>query len=56
MKREYGLYDRVDFGKKHQGKTIEEVIQDDPEWLQFCIDNNYLLLSNEAYQVYSERV
>lgn len=48
---ELGLYDRFPFGK-HKGLTVEHVIQNSPDYIRWAIDNNVILLSNEAYSVY----
>lgn len=32
------LSDVLDFGK-HQGRRVEEAIEEDPGWVQWCIDN-----------------
>ena len=34
----YGLYSRLRFGK-HFGETVQEVIVNDPEWLEWALDN-----------------
>jgi len=35
---QYGLYSRLRFGK-HFGETVQEVIVNDPEWLEWALDN-----------------
>jgi len=34
---QYGLYSRLRFGK-HFGETIQEVIEDDPFWLEWALE------------------
>lgn len=34
----YGLYNRVDFGHKHFGETIQDVIETDPGWVEWACD------------------
>lgn len=44
---EYGLYDRLNFGKYKKetvqgraiGKTIKQIIRDDPDYLLWLLDN-----------------
>lgn len=40
------LDDKLNFGK-HSGKTIDDVLWDDPSYLEFCVKNNIIQLSPE---------
>lgn len=45
----YGLGDVLKFGK-HKGHNIQHVMQEDPQWLYWAIDNvEGFQLSNEAF-------
>jgi len=36
----YDIYDDMDFGKyKDTGKTIEEILEDDADYIRWCIEN-----------------
>ena len=35
---EYDLDDELSFGK-YKGKTVEEVLEDDPTYLRWCLEN-----------------
>jgi hypothetical protein len=37
-KKPYGLRIRVDFGK-HKGKLIRDIIEEDPDYIAWCLDN-----------------
>jgi len=51
----YGLQDQITFGKKHKGETIAEVIESDPGWLDWAIENIvWFVLDNEAYDLLEE--
>ena len=45
----YKLDTVVNFGKKHNGETIREIIDDDPEWLAWAVDEiDWFELDDEA--------
>ncbi len=45
----YKLETELNFGKKHKGETIEEIIEDDPEYLLWAIDTiEWFELDDEA--------
>lgn len=50
------LNTKFDFGK-HKGKTVEEVCDDDPSYVEWCIDNvDDFELDNEAYDYYEDEL
>lgn len=55
MSKQYGLYDRIEFGK-YKGRTVDDVILSDPKYLTWAISEGVVELSNEAYEVYNRRV
>lgn len=44
-----GLDDSLRFGK-HKGKPLWEVMDDDPGWVRWAMENAGLLLDNEAFK------
>ena len=50
----YGLTDKFNFGK-HKGETIQEVIEDEITYLEWCMDAvDGFDLDEQAYQVYND--
>ncbi len=40
MKKNYeNITDVIDFGQKHIGKTIDQVLDEDPQWLRWAVLN-----------------
>jgi len=38
-KKPYYLYNRIDFGRRHKGELIRDIIEEDPDYLAWCLDN-----------------
>ena len=51
----YGRHSVIPFGK-HCGETIEEVIDNDPSYITWAINNELIHLNNEAYEIYDGAV
>lgn len=52
----YGLYNMIDFGK-HEGRHIRQIIQDDPDYLVWCLENvSGFELTDEADEVLEDRL
>lgn len=51
-KKPYDLYIRIDFGK-HKGTLIQDIIQTDPDYLLWCLDNvdGFFLTKEAEYQL-----
>ena len=52
----FGLHDVIRFGKyKHDGLTIKEVIERDPEYIDWAVEEiAWFDLDDEAYQLLEE--
>lgn len=45
----YGLETEIKFGKKHRGETIEDIIENDPDYLLWALDTiEWFELDDEA--------
>lgn len=55
MKKGTGLQDRLDFGK-HRGKTLEEVIEEDPRYIRWALREIDRFDITEAAEAYLEQV
>ncbi|MCC7158852.1 MAG: hypothetical protein IT281_04880 [Ignavibacteria bacterium] len=56
IKNHYKLTDSFNFGK-HKNKTIEEVIECDPEYIQWALDSiAHFALDAEAKQIWNNRM
>ena len=54
--RVWALTDVLDFGK-HQSKTIEDVIEDDPLYIDWCMQEvEGFTLDNDAYDVWERSI
>lgn len=53
----YGLETELKFGAKHRGETIEEIIEDDPDYLLWAIDTiEWFELDDEAEEELERRI
>lgn len=48
------LEDLFKFGK-HKGQQLEDVIEDDPEYIAWCCDNDIVQFDNEALELISRK-
>lgn len=46
--------DTLRFGK-HKGKEVWQVIEDDPDWLRWAMENIGLELDNEAFNLLQKK-
>jgi hypothetical protein len=47
--RLFGMQDEVSFGEKHRGRTIEEVLDTDHEWVRWAIDSiEWFMVTDEV--------
>lgn len=51
-----GLEDLFEFGhNSHQGDQLEDVIEDDPSYIAWCIDQDVVEFDEEAMKLIHER-
>ena len=50
MKKFFDLDDEFDFGNKHinMDKTLRDVMDEDPEYIEFCLSKEYIDLTEAA--------
>lgn len=52
----YGLHNRIDFGRKHNGRLIKDLIEEDPDYLLYCVDHlPFFSLTRDAEQLLDQR-
>ena len=52
----YDLNDELDFGKyKDSGKTVEEIIDDDKDYIRWCMENIETISFSEEVESLIER-
>lgn len=51
----YALHTKLNFGK-FKGETIESLILNEIEYLQYLIEENEILLSNDAFDFYNKHL
>lgn len=49
-----GLEDEFKFGK-HKGHQLEDVIEDDPNYLEWCIKEDVIAFDEEAMELLTKR-
>lgn len=49
-----GLEDEFKFGK-HKGHQLEDVIEDDPDYIRWCVENDIVDFDNEAQELIEKR-
>lgn len=49
-----GLEDTFRFGK-HKGHQLEDVIEDDPDYVRWCVENDIVDFDNEAQELIEKR-
>lgn len=48
------LEDEFTFGK-HEGHQLEDVIHDDPAYIEWCVENDIVLFDEEASELIAKR-
>lgn len=48
------LEDHFTFGK-HNGSQLEDVIDDDPDYIEWCCENEIVVFDEEALELISKR-
>lgn len=59
MQKDYpalSLDDLMPYGKFGKKKTIEQLIEEETEYLKFCCDEHNLLLDNEAWEYLQDKL
>lgn len=54
MSRSMGLDDAFGFGK-YKGEQVEDVIEDDPRYIAWCVENDIVEFDEEVMELITKR-